>query len=136
MTARTRPRPPPPAASPPGIGRPKPPLWPRMSSTCEGSSCASSRKSLTAAPYPAAPGPGLDHDHLVIYELHVGTFSDEGACDGAVPHLAALKELGVTAIEVMPVATFPGNRGWGYDGIYLYAVHPAYGGPEAFARLV
>ncbi len=83
-----------------------------------------------------ADGPELDPAELVIYELHLGTFSDEGTCDGAVSHLRALRELGVTAIEVMPVATFPGNRGWGYDGVYLYAVHPAYGGPDALARLV
>jgi maltooligosyltrehalose trehalohydrolase len=84
--------------------------------------------------YEIAPGPELDH--LVIYELHVGTFSDEGTLDSAIPHLAALAELGVTAIELMPVATFPGKRGWGYDGLYLYAVHPAYGGPDALARFV
>jgi maltooligosyltrehalose trehalohydrolase len=72
----------------------------------------------------------------VIYELHVGTFSEEGTFDGAIPYLEELRELGVTAIELMPVATFPGNRGWGYDGLYAYAPHPAYGGPEGLARLV
>src|SRR5579871_2766748 len=84
--------------------------------------------------YEIAPGPTLEH--LVIYELHVGTFSDEGTLDGAIQHLAALAELGVTAIELMPVATFPGDRGWGYDGLYLHAVHPAYGGPDSLARFV
>jgi maltooligosyltrehalose trehalohydrolase len=79
---------------------------------------------------------GLSLDELVIYELHVGTFSEEGTFDGVVPRLRALRELGVTAIELMPVATFPGNRGWGYDGLYTYAVHPAYGGPHGLARLV
>jgi maltooligosyltrehalose trehalohydrolase len=79
---------------------------------------------------------GLSLDGLVVYELHVGTFSEEGTFDGALPHLRALRELGVTAIEVMPVATFPGERGWGYDGVYVYAPHPAYGGPEGLARLV
>ena len=53
-----------------------------------------------------------------------------------IPHLAALRELGVTAIELMPVATFPGEHGWGYDGVYLFAPHPAYGGPEGLSRLV
>src|SRR5207237_567474 len=53
-----------------------------------------------------------------------------------VPRLRGLRELGVTAIEVMPVATFPGERGWGYDGLYTYAVHPAYGGPHGLGRLV
>jgi maltooligosyltrehalose trehalohydrolase len=79
---------------------------------------------------------GLDLDELVVYELHVGTFSEEGTFDGVIPHLAALRELGVTAIELMPVATFPGNRGWGYDGIYGCAPHPAYGGPAGLSRLV
>jgi len=79
---------------------------------------------------------GLTLDELVIYELHVGTFSDEGTFDGVVPRLRGLRELGVTAVELMPVATFPGDRGWGYDGLYTYAVHPAYGGPQGLARLV
>jgi maltooligosyltrehalose trehalohydrolase len=79
---------------------------------------------------------GITLDELVVYELHVGTFSDEGTFDGVVQHLPALRELGVTAIELMPVATFPGERGWGYDGVYAYAPHPVYGGPEGLARLV
>jgi maltooligosyltrehalose trehalohydrolase len=78
----------------------------------------------------------LSLDELVIYELHVGTFTDEGTFDTAIPKFQALRELGVTAIELMPVATFPGERGWGYDGLYTYAPHPAYGGPEGLARLV
>lgn len=73
---------------------------------------------------------------LVVYELHVGTFTPEGTFDAAIPRLRGLRELGVTAIELMPVATFPGERGWGYDGLYAYAPHPAYGGPEGLARLV
>ncbi len=80
--------------------------------------------------------PGLTLSELVIYELHVGTFSAEGTFDGVIRYLDELRELGVTAIELMPVATFPGNRGWGYDGLYAYAPHPAYGGPEGLARLV
>jgi maltooligosyltrehalose trehalohydrolase len=79
---------------------------------------------------------GLRLDALVVYELHVGTFSEEGTFDGVIPHLRGLRELGVTAIELMPVATFPGERGWGYDGVYAYAPHPAYGGPDRLARLV
>ena len=79
---------------------------------------------------------GVTLDELVIYELHVGTFSDEGTFGGIVPHLRGLRELGVTAIELMPVATYPGERGWGYDGLYTYAVHPVYGGPAGLARLV
>jgi maltooligosyltrehalose trehalohydrolase len=79
---------------------------------------------------------GLDLDQLVIYELHVGTFSTKGTFDGVVPHLSELRALGVTAVELMPVSTFPGDRGWGYDGIYTYAPHPAYGGPTGLRRLV
>ena len=73
---------------------------------------------------------------LVIYELHVGTFTPEGTFDAAVSRLDALAELGVTAIELMPVATFPGERGWGYDGVLTFAPHRAYGGPAGLARLV
>jgi maltooligosyltrehalose trehalohydrolase len=83
-----------------------------------------------------APGPGVSLAELVLYELHVGTFSAEGTFDGVIPYLRELRELGVTAIELMPVATFPGNRNWGYDGVFAYAPHPAYGGPEGLARLV
>ncbi|QYG94891.1 malto-oligosyltrehalose trehalohydrolase [Iamia sp. SCSIO 61187] len=72
----------------------------------------------------------------VLYELHIGTFSEDGTFDGAIPHLAALADLGVTAIEIMPVAEFPGRWGWGYDGVYLGAAHSTYGGPEGLARLV
>jgi maltooligosyltrehalose trehalohydrolase len=79
---------------------------------------------------------GVSLDDLVLYELHVGTFTDEGTFDAAIPHLAGLRELGVTAIELMPVATFPGNRNWGYDGVYTWAPHPAYGGPDGLQRLV
>jgi maltooligosyltrehalose trehalohydrolase len=91
---------------------------------------------LDTAAFEIAPGPQLPLDELVLYELHVGTFSPEGTFDGAVPRLAALRELGVTAVELMPVATFPGDRGWGYDGLYTWAPHPAYGGPEGLARFV
>jgi maltooligosyltrehalose trehalohydrolase len=73
---------------------------------------------------------------LVIYEMHVGTFSPEGTFEGAIPYLRELAELGITAIEVMPVAEFPGRRGWGYDGIYISAAHSAYGGPAGLLRLV
>jgi maltooligosyltrehalose trehalohydrolase len=80
-----------------------------------------------------APHPLSD---LVIYELHIGTFSGEGTFDAAIEHLPALAQLGVTAIEVMPVAEFPGRHGWGYDGVYLSAAQSSYGGPLGFQRLV
>jgi maltooligosyltrehalose trehalohydrolase len=85
---------------------------------------------------PPAGRLGLSLDELVVYELHVGTFSADGTFDGVIPYLPELRDLGVTAIELMPVATFPGERGWGYDGVYAYAPQPAYGGPEGLARLV
>jgi maltooligosyltrehalose trehalohydrolase len=79
---------------------------------------------------------GVPLGDLVLYELHVGTFTPEGTFDAIAPRLAGLRELGVTAIELMPVATFPGNRNWGYDGVYAWAAHPAYGGPAGLQRLV
>src|SRR5690606_4672208 len=72
----------------------------------------------------------------VIYELHVGTFTPEGTLDAAIGRLDHLVELGVTTVEVMPVAAFPGRHGWGYDGVGLYAVHEPYGGPHALQRFV
>jgi maltooligosyltrehalose trehalohydrolase len=79
-------------------------------------------------------GHGLDHS--VVYEMHVGAFTPDGTFDAAVDHLDRLAALGVTTLEVMPVAAFPGSRNWGYDGVLPYAVHDAYGGPEAMARFV
>ena len=72
----------------------------------------------------------------MIYELHVGTFTAEGTFEAAIPHLRDLRELGVTAIELMPVAEFPGRHGWGYDGVYLSAAQSSYGGPHGLQRLV
>jgi maltooligosyltrehalose trehalohydrolase len=79
---------------------------------------------------------GVPLDDLVVYELHVGTFTDAGTFAAAAARLPMLRELGVTAVEVMPIATFPGRRGWGYDGLYTYAPHAEYGGPAGFARFV
>ena len=72
----------------------------------------------------------------VLYELHVGTFSPEGTFDGAIARLDHLVDLGVTAVEVLPVAEFPGSRNWGYDGVALFAPHHGYGGPDGLKRLV
>ncbi len=72
----------------------------------------------------------------IFYELHVGTFTPEGTFDAIVPHLDGLRDLGVTAIELMPVAAFPGARNWGYDGVFPWAVQETYGGPEGLKRLV
>ncbi|HEV7706245.1 MAG TPA: malto-oligosyltrehalose trehalohydrolase [Gemmatimonadaceae bacterium] len=79
---------------------------------------------------------GIEMPDYVIYELHVGTFTPEGTFDAIVPRLASLRELGVTAIELMPVAQFPGERNWGYDGVQLYAPQNSYGGPDGLRRLV
>jgi maltooligosyltrehalose trehalohydrolase len=79
---------------------------------------------------------GAELADAVIYELHVGTFTPEGTFAAAAARLDHLVGLGVTAVEIMPVAEFPGERGWGYDGVDLYAPHHAYGGPEGLRRLV
>ena len=72
----------------------------------------------------------------VLYELHVGTFTPEGTFEACIRHLAELKALGMTALELMPVAQFPGSRNWGYDGVYPFAVQNSYGGPAGLKRLV
>ena len=72
----------------------------------------------------------------MLYELHVGTFTPEGTFEAAIEHLPALADLGVTHVELMPVAEFPGARGWGYDGVYLSAAQSSYGGPLGLHRLV
>jgi len=73
---------------------------------------------------------------MVMYELHVGTFSGEGTFQAILPRLKELKDLGVNAVELMPVGQFPGNRNWGYDGVYPYAVQDSYGGPHGLKTLV
>ena len=79
---------------------------------------------------------GRDLRGSVIYELHVGTFTPEGTLDAAISRLGHLVDLGVDIVELMPLAAFPGKAGWGYDGVGLWAVHEAYGGPDALARFV
>ena len=79
---------------------------------------------------------GLDLASVVLYELHIGTFSEEGTFDGAVRHLDHLVALGANAVELMPVAEASGERGWGYDGADLWAPHHSYGGPEGLKRFV
>jgi maltooligosyltrehalose trehalohydrolase len=81
------------------------------------------------------PPPRLPREH-VIYELHVGTFTEEGTFDAARKRLPALAELGVTTLELMPVAAFAGERGWGYDGVGLFATHAAYGTPDQLRELI
>ncbi|WP_164017885.1 malto-oligosyltrehalose trehalohydrolase [Pyxidicoccus trucidator] len=79
---------------------------------------------------------GVEPEALVIYEVHVGTATPEGTFEALIPRLPGLKELGVTALELMPVAAFPGVRNWGYDGVDLFAPLHAYGGPEGLRRLI
>jgi maltooligosyltrehalose trehalohydrolase len=79
---------------------------------------------------------GLALAGSVLYEMHVGTFTEEGTFDAAVERLDHLVDLGIDAVEVLPVAAFDGPHGWGYDGVALYAVHEPYGGPDGFKRFV
>lgn len=79
---------------------------------------------------------GINPENLVIYELHTGTFSPEGTFKGIIERLPYLKDLGITALELMPIAQFPGNRNWGYDGVYPFAVQNSYGTPDELKMLV
>jgi maltooligosyltrehalose trehalohydrolase len=79
---------------------------------------------------------GVPREDLVFYELHVGTFTPEGTFAAIIPRVPALRDLGVTALELMPVAQFPGTRNWGYDGVHPYAPQNSYGGPHGLQRLV
>jgi maltooligosyltrehalose trehalohydrolase len=80
---------------------------------------------------------GMRLEEMIIYELHAGTFTREGTFEAIIPHLSYLKKtVGVTAIELMPVAQFPGGRNWGYDGVYPFAVQSSYGSPDGLKRLV
>ncbi|WP_058233868.1 malto-oligosyltrehalose trehalohydrolase [Devriesea agamarum] len=79
---------------------------------------------------------GKDLRGAVLYELHIGTFTPEGTFDAAIDQLPYLVDLGIDAVEVMPIASFPGQRGWGYDGVDLFSAYAPYGGPTGFARFV
>ncbi|MCB1111148.1 MAG: malto-oligosyltrehalose trehalohydrolase [Chlamydiia bacterium] len=76
------------------------------------------------------------HAEWILYELHIGTFTKEGTFFSAIEKIPHLKDLGVNAVEVMPVAAFPGNRNWGYDGVFPFAVQESYGGPDAFETFI
>jgi len=79
---------------------------------------------------------GLPMQEWIIYELHVGTFTAEGIFEAVIKRLGDLKDIGINALEIMPVAQFPGERNWGYDGVYPYAVQNSYGGPNGLKKLV
>jgi maltooligosyltrehalose trehalohydrolase len=110
--------------------------WPDPCSRRQPEGVRGPSRVLDTSAFAIEPGPARALEELVLYELHVGTFTAEGTFESVIPRLAGLRELGVTAIELMPVATFPGRRGWGYDGLYTSAVHEPYGGAEGLARLV
>ena len=109
---------------------------PRSASQPDGVLGASEVVDHDAHEWQDAGWPGLPLAGSVLYELHVGTFSPRGTFDGVIERLPHLVELGVDAIELMPVAEFSGDRGWGYDGVDLFAPHHAYGGPTGLKRLV
>jgi maltooligosyltrehalose trehalohydrolase len=79
---------------------------------------------------------GIPLEEMILYELHVGTFTPEGTFEAIIPRLKELYEFGVNAIELMPIAQFPGNRNWGYDGVFPYAAQHSYGGFEGLKKLV
>ncbi len=78
----------------------------------------------------------IPFEEIILSELHIGTFTEEGTFESAIEKLDLLKEVGINAIENMPIAQFPGNRNWGYDGVYPYSVQNSYGGPEGLKKLV
>src|ERR1700704_4962738 len=79
---------------------------------------------------------GISLESSVFYELHVGTYTPEGSFEALIPRLAELASLGITTLELMPIAQFPGSRNWGYDGVFPFAPQNTYGGPEGLHRLV
>lgn len=115
-------------------GEPRPD--PRSQSQPDGALGWSALVDHDAFPWTDQAWKGFELDGAVLYEMHTGTFSREGTFDGSIGHLPHLVELGVDALEVMPVAEFSGQRGWGYDGVDLFAPHHAYGGPDGLKRLV
>jgi len=87
-------------------------------------------------PWSDSEWPGLPLSEYILYELHTGTFSEPGTFDGIVDNLDRLVDLGITALELMPIAQFPGDRNWGYDGVYPFAVQHSYGGIGGLKKLV
>lgn len=130
---------------------PRPPAGTDYQLSLDGGAPLPDPRSAFQPAGPHGPSRVVDHDafawtdagwagvalpDLLVYELHVGTFTPEGTFDAAVRRLDDLVALGVTAIELLPVAAFPGERGWGYDGVALYAPQHTYGGPDGLRRLV
>lgn len=90
----------------------------------------------SAFPWSDRSWQGIPLSEMIISELHVGTFTPEGTFKAIIPRLDELRNIGINALEIMPIAQFPGDRNWGYDGVYPYAVQHSYGGPEGFKHLV
>jgi maltooligosyltrehalose trehalohydrolase len=113
-------------------------IYPDPASVCqpEGVHGASELANLMSFKWTDTGWRGITLENMIIYELHVGTFSPEGNFNGIIKRLDYLKHLGVNAIELMPVAQFPGKRNWGYDGVYPFAVQHSYGGPSGLKALV
>jgi maltooligosyltrehalose trehalohydrolase len=80
--------------------------------------------------------PGIQLSDMIIYELHVGTFTAEGTFEAIIPRLDELAKLGINTIELMPIAQFPGERNWGYDGVFPFTVHNSYGTPQSLKNLI
>ncbi|MGB3763400.1 MAG: malto-oligosyltrehalose trehalohydrolase [Ornithinimicrobium sp.] len=109
---------------------------PRSVSQPDGVHAASAIVDLDEHSWQDGDWKGVPLQGSAIYEMHVGTFTEQGTLDAAIEHLDDLVELGVTTLELMPVVAFPGEAGWGYDGVSLFAVHEAYGGAQALQRFV
>lgn len=115
-------------------GEPRPD--PRSLSQPDGVHAASAIVDLEAHSWQDDSWAGVPLQGSAIYEMHVGTFTEQGTLDAAIEHLPDLVDLGVSTLELMPVVAFPGEAGWGYDGVSLFAVHSAYGGAAALQRFV
>ena len=98
-----------------------------------GASCIVDTQTFT---WTDADWKGIALSETVLYEIHVGTFTPAGTFDAALGQLDRLARLGITMIEIMPINAFPGERNWGYDGVFPFAVQHSYGGPEGLARFV
>lgn len=109
---------------------------PASRSQPEGVHQASEVVDHAAFPWTDKAWMGMPMKHMLIYELHVGTFTEEGTFKAVIERLPELLDLGITAIELMPVAQFPGDRNWGYDGVYPFAAQNSYGGVEGLKQLV
>ena len=109
---------------------------PRSLSQPDGVHAASAIVDLDEHSWQDGDWEGVPLQGSAIYEMHVGTFTEQGTLDAAIEHLDDLAELGVSTVELMPVVAFPGEAGWGYDGVSLFAVHEAYGGAQALQRFV